>query len=281
MQRVLVTGVRGLLGSTLLRELKKAGHVALPFEGNIKNESELLLAATTANPDWIVHTAAITNVAECEKNPTEAFAVNAEGTKHVVEAAKAVSARLLYISTVSVFKGDKGNYVETDTPDAINVYNQSKLKGEQYVLEYEKGMVVRLNLVGVHPDGSRGKNFLEWLIDSVRANKDINLFNDQYINPTTNQSASELIIKIIEANLSERILHIGSHDVVSKAELGRKVIAKFPSYSGTVKEGSVDTIADGVERPKHMWLNTDKSVSLFGKNKSIDGKLEEIFKELD
>ena len=47
-------------------------------------------------------------------------------------------------------------------------------------------MVLRLNLIGIHPDGSRGQNFLEWLLDGFRANKDMTLFADACINPLSN-----------------------------------------------------------------------------------------------
>ena len=48
-------------------------------------------------------------------------------------------------------------------------------------------MVLRLNLIGIHPDGSRGKNFLEWLLDDIHANKDLTLFADVCINPLSNR----------------------------------------------------------------------------------------------
>ena len=135
----------------------------------------------------------MTDVGACEREPDTAYAVNAEGTGNVVNAARAAGARMLYISTASVFSGKEGDYRETDVPTPENIYNTSKAKGEGYVLAYDKGTVLRLNLIGVHSDGSRGKNFMEWLIDSVRADRDINAFADVMINPLSNWTIADCI----------------------------------------------------------------------------------------
>src|SRR6185437_7364128 len=168
---------------------------------------------------------------------------------------------------------------EEDAPMPTNVYNKTKVEGEQAVASYEKGMVLRLNLVGVHPNGSRGKNFMEWLFDTVSQNKDMNLFNDQYINPLSNWTIANMIAMIIEKNLHEKFLHIGSSDVVSKADIGRLVLKKFPNYSGKVMEKSIDTNADGVVRPKQMWINTEHAAELLGPMPRVQDEIESIFRE--
>ncbi|MFZ3043656.1 MAG: sugar nucleotide-binding protein [Minisyncoccia bacterium] len=273
-----ITGPRGLLGSTLLRVLTEAGHEAIPYEGDIRDAGAVASAVAAANPAWVVHTAAIASVADCEKNPAEAHAVNGVGTKNVTNAARAVGARCIYISTVSVFSGHEGNYKESDAPEPINVYNTTKREGEIAALAYEKSMVLRLNLVGVHPNGSRGKSFLEWLIDSIRADKDLTLFDDQFMNPLSNWTVAALIKSIIEKDISEKIVHIGTSDALSKAAVGKLVLARFPEYRGTITEKSVDSIADGIVRPKQMWLNTDRAVALLGAMPTIVQELDTVFR---
>jgi len=277
MSCVVVSGARGLLGATLMRVLPEAGFRAVPLTGDIRDAAGVAKEIAQAAPAHVVHAAAMTDVAACERHPQEAFAVNGEGTKHVVEAARAAGARILYISTASVFRGDHGDDREEDTPEPINAYNQSKREGERHTLDYDGGIVLRLNLIGIHPDGSRGKNFLEWLLDDFRANKDMTLFADVCINPLSNWTISALIAKILARDRLGRILHIGSRDVKSKAAIGELVRARFPGYRGTMQPGSIDTIADGVFRPKQMWLNTDKAAALLGPMPAVAQELDTIF----
>jgi dTDP-4-dehydrorhamnose reductase len=122
---------------------------------------------------------------------------------------------------VSVFLGDVGGYNETDKPDPRSYYDICKYRGEQAVGEYSGGMVLRLNLVGIHPNGSRGKNFLEWLYDSIKESKDMTLFYDSVINPLSNWSLAGLIRKIMEEKIDFKILHLGSRDTLSKADIGK------------------------------------------------------------
>jgi dTDP-4-dehydrorhamnose reductase len=277
MSTVVVTGSRGLLGATLMRVLPEAGFRVVPLTGDIRDAAGVARQVAQAAPAHIVHAAAMTYVAACEREPQQAFAVNGEGTKNVVEAARAAGAPILYVSTASVFKGDHGNYREEDTPEPTNAYNQSKREGERHTLDYDRGLVLRLNLIGIHPDGSRGQNFFEWLLDGFRADKDMTLFADACINPLSNWTIAALIAKIMTRDSLEKILHIGSRDVKSKADIGELVRARLPGYRGTVCPGSVDAIADGVFRPKQMWLNTDKAAALLGPMPTVAQELDTIF----
>jgi dTDP-4-dehydrorhamnose reductase len=277
MSCVVVSGARGLLGATLMRVLPEAGFRAVALTGDIRDAAGVAKQIAQAAPAHIVHAAAMTNVAACERQPQEAFAINSEGTKHVVAAARTAGARILYISTASLFRGDHGNCREEDTPEPINAYNQSKREGERHALDYDGGVVLRLNLIGIHPDGSRGKNFLEWLLDDFRANKDMTLFADVCINPLSNWTIAALIAKILARDRLGNILHIGSRDVKSKAAIGELARARFTGYRGTMQSGSVDAIADGVFRPKQMWLNTDKAAALLGPMPTVAQELDTIF----
>lgn len=261
MNTIAVTGARGLLGSTLIRSLP--GAIALDVD--VRDGTAVGEAVQAMNPEWIIHTAAKTDVAACEGDPDTARAVNAFGTRHVVEAARAVGARLIYISTVSVFDGRTGNYREEDMPHAINVYNETKLEGERYVAAYDRALTIRLNLIGIHPEGSRGRSFVEWLVNEIQADHNLRLFTDVRINPLSSHTVARYIRTIIEKQLPcGSLLHIGSSNVLSKAEIGKMVAARFPAYRGTIEEVSVDTLTDGVARPKEIWLNTEKATTILG-----------------
>lgn len=253
MTRVLVTGSRGLLGATLMKVLPELGLEVKGLEGDIRFPDEIDREVALYWPQLVVHCAAKTSVPGCEKDPVDAFNVNARGCERIVNAAKIVGAKIIYISTASVFSGEEGNYKETDIPSPLRVYDQSKREGELFVLDYKGGMVLRLNLIGIHPEQTRVRNFLEWLVDAFKNNRDITLFDNVFINPVSNFTAADFISSWVQhvQSTPRKILHIGSTNVVTKAQIGRLVAAHFPKYQGKITAGN------STDQPKQMWLNTD------------------------
>lgn len=263
MTSVLVTGPNGLLGSTLLRVLKDEGMIVHAYDGDITDAQEFgAFVGSLDTLDAVVHTAAATDVNRCEKEQEWCTNVNVRGTKNVRDATASRSARLVYISTVSVFDGEKGGYVEEDEPNPKNHYNSTKHLGEKIIAEYEKSLILRLNLIGIHPDGSRGKNFMEWLVDSVKGNKDIKLFTDIRINPLSNWTLAEMIRDLILKWPEDRVLHLGSRTVLSKADIGRIVIGSISGYLGNAEYVSSKSVPTTAYRPKEMWLNVDSAQEL-------------------
>jgi len=227
-----------------------------------KEKSVLLLKEHIKSLSLIVHCAAITNSDLCEKDKELCRAVNINGTKNVCELARQTGSRLIYISTASVFDGKNGNYKESDQTTPINYYNFSKIEGERYALDYERGIVIRTIPLGLHSIARKPTSFLEWLVDSFQNNKNVNLFTDVRLNPLSVVTLSKAMAKI-PLVMSRGLLHLGSHDIVSKADIGREVMKFFPKYSGKVNFISIDDNKQKLtNRPKEMWLNIDKALSL-------------------
>lgn len=277
-QKILITGITGLLGSTLEVVFKKEGYDVYDINLDISDPKAVTNCIFIKEKiDWIIHTAAITNVDLCEKDKQVCSKVNFEGTTNVKNLAEKMGAKLIYISTVSVFSGEEGNYTEEDKTNPQNFYSQTKLLGEESVLKYDKGMVLRINLIGVHPKGSRGVNFFEWLVDSIKGNKDMQLFSDVMINPLSNWTIAEFIAKIIDQDFSEKILHISSKNIMSKAGIAKFVIEKLVGYQGNIKIISVDNESSRAFRPKQMWLNSDYAEEKLGFVKpSLESEIEKI-----
>jgi len=272
-----VTGPRGLLGATLVRVLREAGMNVHAYEGDITDRQAVMsFVALCPTVDAIVHTAAATDVNRCERESEWCTSVNVEGTRNVRDAATARDARFVFISTVSVFSGLAGNDHEEDAVDPRNQYNLSKLAGERLTSEYERGLTLRINIIGIHPDGSRGKNFMEWLVDSFRAHKDMKLFTDVRINPLSNWTLAECIRDILMRWPDARVLHVGSRTLLSKADIGRLVRSTFPEYTGTIEYISSDALLTSAFRPKEMWLNVDKAQSLGLKMPTLESEVERI-----
>lgn len=280
-QKILITGMSGLLGSALEQILKKEGHDVYDIKADISNADAVNnFVAKNTNFDWVIHTAAVTDVDLCEQNKALCYKVNFEGTKNIKDLAKASRARLIYISTASVFSGFEGNYKETDLPYPKNFYNLTKFLGEQVISEYNLGLVLRLNLIGIHPKGSRGQNFFEWLVDSIKANKDIHLFSDVMINPLSNWTIAYFISELIKINPQEKILHLASKNILSKAEIGELVIKKLGNYKGKARFVSIDDNQSDALRPKQIWLNADYIQTKLGLEMStLESEIEKVLKK--
>jgi len=277
-QEILITGATGLLGSAVFKKLQRVGYAVCDFSIDIRDAAAMKNYTKKHNNfDWIIHTAAITDVARCEKEQRLCYEVNVQGTRNIRNLAEKTGARLLYISTASVFSGDTGNYKETDLPYPKNFYNLSKLLGEQIVQEYPLGLILRINLIGIHPKGSRGLNFFEWLVDTIKSNKDIKLFNDIMINPLSNLTLAELISKLIKINPKKNILHFGSKNILSKADMGKLVIKFFKKYNGKAQFINTDEIANKTPGPKQMWLNVDYVQNKLGvKMPTLESEIKRI-----
>ena len=290
--KAVVTGASGLLGLELLRYLNNEGFDAVGtfnanpklVDKNLKNlkcnigdtVSVNLLAKKIGKIGTIFHCASMTGIDKCEKDKNACWQANVVGTRNIINLAKNHKAKLIYISTGSVFSGERGNYKENDTPEPRNFYSLTKLLGEEAVLAYDKGVVVRVTPIGIHGIGRPQDNFMEWLVDSVYNNKSFNLFGDVYINAISVESLAEVLLKVSKV-MKRGVLHVGSKNRLSKAEVGQVVISKFPNFSGEAKIISVkDVPGDFVSRPKEMWFNVDKAVKLGFKMPNLRDELELI-----
>jgi len=181
--RIVVTGADGQLGVELVPALAVHGEVISSTLADLDiTDPDCADRVAALKPDWVVHTAAATDVDGCEREPEWAMAVNAEGTRLVAEGCRRVGAGLLYVSTDYVFDGRKGApYVESDAPAPLSAYGRSKLEGERWVQRLApRWTIVRTAwLYGVH-----GKNFVKTILGKTTAGESLRVVDDQVGSPT-------------------------------------------------------------------------------------------------
>lgn len=211
--KVLVTGTSGQLGYDVMEELLERGHEAIgadrseteaEFEHvilDITDAERVMEVVQEVKPDAIVHCAAWTNVdgAEDPKNLKAVRAVNVEGTRNLAEAAKAVDAKMVYISTDYVFDGSGAEPWQPDDKNyaPINVYGQSKLDGELEVSRIiDKYFIVRIAWVF----GKNGKNFIKTMIEVGTKHDIVSVVDDQIGTPTYTVDLARLIVDMIETD---------------------------------------------------------------------------------
>lgn len=144
MAKIMVTGATGLLGRAVVKQLELTGHevVATGFSRASERVHKLDLTAPLAveafiareQPQVIVHCAAERRPDVSEQNPQAALALNLTASQALAMAAKANNAWLIYISTDYVFDGTQPKYAEDAVTHPVNFYGESKLKGEEIVL---------------------------------------------------------------------------------------------------------------------------------------------------
>jgi len=204
--KILVTGASGTLGSALCEILKEKYQV-LPLKRadlELSRSAEIIPVVTSLKPEIIIHTAAITDVDSCEENPGEAYTVNWLATMFLSRAAAELDATLLYISTDYVFDGERGNYMEHDPVNPIQVYGKSKLYGEIAVKENaEKHYIIRTSWVY----GPGGRNFLSRL-PGFPAGSELKVVADQTNKPTYSLDLAAMISRFIDLNPPWGIYHV-------------------------------------------------------------------------
>ena len=218
--KVFVTGVGGQLGHDVVNELERRGHesvasdIAEQYSGvqdgnavvnvpyvqlDITDKEAVSRTIDEIHPDVIIHCAAWTAVdaAEDEENREKVDRINHLGTQYIAEAAKAVDAKMVYISTDYVFDGKGERPWEPDDKcyAPLNVYGKSKLDGELAVSSIlSKYFIVRIAWVF----GLNGKNFIKTMINVGKTHDTVRVVNDQIGTPTYTLDLSRLLVDMIE-----------------------------------------------------------------------------------
>jgi dTDP-4-dehydrorhamnose reductase len=133
--RILIIGFNGMLGKDLPQEWSEDDVIpATSRDADIHDCGQVRQLVTQAHPDWIVLTAAYTDVDGSEQNSELAFAVNGEGMKNVACVAQEDGAKVFYVRRDYLFDGN--HPIEPKRPIApLNVYGRSKAAGEKAIQE--------------------------------------------------------------------------------------------------------------------------------------------------
>jgi len=200
--RIVITGAKGQLGTDLSNEIKSKHpeDVVLGIDRedcDITNGEAVMKVIKDLKPDAIMHLAAYTAVDKAEADPLTCETINVEGTNHLLEAAKAVGAKFLYISTDYCFDGEKKTpYEVDDIKNPLSIYGQTKSDAEDYVAMYPHHFIVRLSWAfGIH-----GKNFPLTMLRLAQTHKEIRVVNDEIGSPTSTFDVSILLDEIIHSD---------------------------------------------------------------------------------
>ena len=276
--KILVTGANGLLGQHLLKMLINStaceviatgrGDARLPFINNGRyNYFSLDITDGVAVADFIdyhqptviIHTAAITQVDECETNPVNCWNTNVTATRFLVSAAESIAARFIYISTDFVFDGLNGPYKETDTAGPVNYYGSSKLAAEKAVMESQVSWsIIRTVLVyGNILIGNRS-NMVSWVQQNLLEGKNIKVVSDQWRTPTYVEDLVKGIILVVEKKATG-IFHISGSEMLSPYEMAILTANYLHLDTSLIEKVDASIFSQSGKRPAKTGFIIDKA----------------------
>lgn len=278
--KILVTGANGLLGYKLVQLLSSKAEITtiatgrkkingLPnnvqyFELDVTDHSQTLDVLNKTKPDVVIHTAAMTQVDQCETEQELCWKANVTGVENVIEACEKNNIHLVHVSTDFIFDGTHGPLDEMATPKPVNFYGESKLAGEQAIQKSKlQWAILRTVLVyGVTPDLSRS-NIVLWVKKSLEERKTINVVNDQWRTPTLAEDLA-MGCYLAASKKATGIYHISGEEMMTPFDIANQTAEFFNLDKSLIKPADSSTFKQPAMRPPKTGFIISKAKQELG-----------------
>jgi dTDP-4-dehydrorhamnose reductase len=279
--KILITGINGMLGQDLVKIFNpehelygidiNQGKLSdnKVFSTDISDRKSLDAVFAEIKPWLVIHAAAFTNVDAAETEKALAKAVNVTGSENIAFLCKKYQAKLVFISTDYVFNGRKQTaYIESDMPDPLNYYGQSKLAAELYINKYLSDyLIVRTSwLFGIN-----GKNFVKAIKNKAMQDGALKVVNDQIGSPTYTLNLAQglywLIKKVFQDNSDPSnygIYHLSNSGQCSWYEFAQEIL-KLTGIKASIEPVDSDYIMRPAKRPAFSVLDKSRFEKVTGK----------------
>lgn len=274
--RILVTGSNGLLGQKLTLLLGGDAQVyliatarsqsALPIPANgefhlmdVTDEESVRRIVSETRPDVIIHTAAMTNVDQCETDREGCWKNNVTAVEHIVKICREKSIRLIHLSTDFIFDGSHGPLDESVTPAPVNYYGESKLAAERVVIESGiQYCILRTVLVfGITRDMSRA-NIVTWVKNSLEQGKVIQVVNDQFRTPTLAEDLAKGCY-LAAIKKAQGVYNISGSDFLTPYDIAIHTARYFKLDESLIRETDSNQFKQPARRPLKTGFVIDKA----------------------
>lgn len=231
---------------------------------DITDQSQVDEVIARHKPDVVIHTAAMTNVDQCETEREDCWKQNVDAVEYLIKACERSNSFLIHLSTDFIFDGEDGPYDEGAPANPISYYGESKLAAEKLLLKANvKYAIARTVLVyGIAHDMSR-TNIVLWVKKSLEDAKAIKVVDDQLRSPTL---AEDLAIGcyLLAEKRAEGIFNISGKDLLTPYEMALKTAAYFDLDTSTMEKADASTFTQTAKRPPKTGLLIDKAVNQLG-----------------
>jgi dTDP-4-dehydrorhamnose reductase len=250
--RVLLIGANGMLGRDVLQEWTVDELIpSASRDADTRNPEEVEGLIAGVRPEWILLTAAYTDVDGSERDPDAAFAVNQKGTENVAKSARKCGAKLMYISTDYVFDGHGTRPYEPSDPIApIGVYGASKAAGEKAIQEnLTEWCIVRTSWLF----GASGQCFPEKILRAAETRPELSVVSDQVGSPTFTRDLARAMHSLVHAD-ARGFVSVTNAGTCSWFEFAKEILRQAGK---TNPVNPIDTVqaARAAKRPAYSVLS--------------------------
>ena len=295
--KVILFGSTGQLGKDIIKTAPKYIELISPSrqELDLINPEECYKFTTFHNPDWVINSAAFTNVDKAEIEKDKAMKINALSPKFIAKGVEDTGGKLLHISTDYVFDGKQNfPYKTNQTIRPINFYGRSKAEGEQNI----KKIIQKNNDLCIIRTSwlmsSNGNNFATKILKLLSKRELIKVVYDQIGSPTTTLTLAKAIWDTIKTNISfsrenkifPRVNHFCNDGVASWYDIATE-IQEIGLNSGLLNSKSkiipiaTKDFPTPASRPKYSVLDSIETKKLI-KSESIHWRnaIQKAFKPI-
>ncbi len=277
MKKILITGSNGLLGQNLVKKLlNKNTYIVYGvsrgenriknierftyFNVDLTNKKEVSDLINEINPQFIIHTAAMTNVDTCELNKEACDKINVEAVKFLVDLCELKDIHLIHLSTDFIFDGEKGYYKESDQPNPINYYGLSKLRSENIIKDSNiKYTILRTILVfGITIELKN--NIVLWVKNSIENKQQINVVTDQLRMPTFVDDLVYACLYVVD-NGVEGAFNVSSNTLLSIYDMAIEIANTFHLDKSYINPIPTSLLKQPAKRPLKTGFDLSKSFS--------------------
>lgn len=272
--RVLLTGASGQLGAYVLAHLADRGHQVLAWSGTEAGERGgiplrpldlgdlpgIAPALDRADPEAVLHAAAMSSAAEAHRDPERARLVNVEATRRIAGWCRENCRRLVFTSTDLVFDGRKPWSRESDPAEPVLTYGRTKREAEGVVLEAPLGLVARVSLL-YGPSRSGRPSYFDRSLASLRRGESQTFFEDEFRTPLDLVTAAEALVGLTEAGATG-VVHVGGAERVSRYDLMRRIATVLGLDPGLVRANRQADVPSPEPRPADASLESTRLASL-------------------
>lgn len=267
MKSVVIIGPNGQLGTDLTKRFSHSGWNVIPASHadiSVEDLGSVSGFIESRNPDVVINTAALHQVAVCEKEVERSWQINAGGASNVARACEAVGAKSVFISTDYVFNGElpeSDSYSENSSVSPINVYGASKAAAEIATLSTnENNLVVRISSVfGAAGSSGKGGNFVETILNKAKAGEALKVVDDILMSPSYTVDVAAKIDGLLKAGASGTF-HCNNSEAVTWNGFAQEIL-NLVGIETQVEKTATDWSASP-KRPKNSSLSTNSLTSI-------------------
>ncbi|AMV36699.1 SDR family oxidoreductase [Planctomyces sp. SH-PL62] len=272
--RIVLTGATGRLGAYLQRPLARTGWEVVAWSGttgaqwngaptitvDVADPAAIARELDRADPDAVLHAAAISDVESCRRDPRRARAVNVEAVASVARWCASRGRRLLFTSTDMVFDGARPWAVEADEPRPILAYGASKREAEIEAGKAPDAVVARIGLL-YGPTRSGRETFYDKAVAGLRAGVPQTFFDDEFRTSLDYRSAAEALVGLLASDF-RGVVHVGGRERISRFELMSRVARGLGLDAALVQANSRADVPFAEPRPADLSMETSRLADL-------------------